>query len=206
MAGHSKWAQIKRKKAANDLKRGKLISKHLRAIQAAARAGGSPYPEANVQLRNAIEAARADDVPMENIERLLQKLQGGGEGAEQYEEIVYEGYAPGGVALLVYALTDNRNRTASEVRHVFSKHGGSLGTTGSVAWQFERRGVVVCENTEAAQEAAIELGALDLDHHCGDAGLDPGGIPSGARVPGRRRPGEFRCFCAAHRGPLLPAR
>lgn len=163
MAGHSKWAQIKRKKAANDLKRGKLISKHLRAIQAAARAGGSPYPEANVQLRNAIEAARADDVPMENIERLLQKLQGGGEGAEQYEEIVYEGYAPGGVALLVYALTDNRNRTASEVRHVFSKHGGSLGTTGSVAWQFERRGVVVCENTEAVQEAAIELGALDLE-------------------------------------------
>lgn len=163
MAGHSKWAQIKRKKAANDLKRGKIISKHLRAIQAAARAGGSPYPEANVQLRNAIEAARADDVPMENIERLLQKLQGGGEGAEQYEEIVYEGYAPGGVAVLVYALTDNRNRTAGEVRHVFGKYGGSLGTTGSVAWQFERKGVLVCENSEAAQEAAIELGALDLE-------------------------------------------
>jgi len=163
MAGHSKWAQIKRKKAANDLKRGKIISKHLRAIQAAARAGGSPYPEANVQLRNAIEAARADDVPMENIERLLQKLQGGGEGAEQYEEIVYEGYAPGGVALLVYALTDNRNRTAGEVRHVFSKYGGSLGTSGSVAWQFERKGVIVCQNSEAAQEAAIELGALDLE-------------------------------------------
>lgn len=163
MAGHSKWAQIKRKKAANDLKRGKIISKHLRAIQAAARAGGSPYPEANVQLRNAIEAARADDVPMENIERLLAKLQGGGEGAEQYEEIVYEGYAPGGVALLVYALTDNRNRTAGEVRHVFNKYGGSLGTSGSVAWQFEKRGVIVSENTEAAQEAAIELGALDLE-------------------------------------------
>ena len=163
MAGHSKWAQIKRKKAANDLKRGKIISKHLRAIQAAARAGGSPYPEANVQLRNAIEAARADDVPMENIERLLAKLQGGGEGAEQYEEIVYEGYAPGGVAVLVYALTDNRNRTAGEVRHVFGKYGGSLGTSGSVAWQFEKRGVIVSENTEAAQEAAIELGALDLE-------------------------------------------
>ncbi len=100
---------------------------------------------------------------MENIERLLQKLQGGGESGEQYEEIVYEGYAPGGVALLVYALTDNRNRTASEVRHVFSKYGGSLGASGSVAWQFERRGVVVCENTEAAQELAIELGALDLE-------------------------------------------
>lgn len=184
MAGHSKWAQIKRKKAANDLKRGKLISKHLRAIQAAARAGGSPYPEANVQLRNAIEAARADDVPMENIERLLQKLQGGGEGAEQYEEIVYEGYAPGGVALLVYALTDNRNRTASEVRHVFSKHGGSLGTTGSVAWQFERRGVVVCENTEAAQEAAIELGALDLE----EEGKTSPSTPSPRRPTGSPRP------------------
>ncbi len=163
MAGHSKWAQIKRKKAANDLKRGKIISKHLRAIQAAARAGGSPYPEANVQLRNAIEAARAEDVPMENIERLLQKLQGGGEGGEQYEEVVYEGYAPGGVAVLVYTLTDNRNRTASEVRHVFTKHGGSLGTSGSVAWQFERKGILVCENSEAAQEAAIELGAWDLE-------------------------------------------
>uniref|UniRef100_A0A7V4ANR4 Probable transcriptional regulatory protein ENT80_08470 n=1 Tax=Thermus tengchongensis TaxID=1214928 RepID=A0A7V4ANR4_9DEIN len=163
MAGHSKWAQIKRKKAANDLKRGKIISKHLRAIQAAARAGGSPYPEANVQLRNAIEAARADDVPMENIERLLQKLQGGGDGTEQYEEIVYEGYAPGGVALLVYALTDNRNRTAGEVRHVFNKYGGSLGASGSVAWQFERKGVIVSANSEAAQEAAIELGALDLE-------------------------------------------
>ena len=163
MAGHSKWAQIKRKKAANDLKRGKIISKHLRAIQAAARAGGSPYPEANVQLRNAIEAARADDVPMENIERLLQKLQGGGEGAEQYEEIIYEGYAPGGGALLVYALTENRNRTAGEVRHVFNRYGGSLGATGSVAWQFERKGVIVCQNSEAAQEAAIELGALDLE-------------------------------------------
>jgi YebC/PmpR family DNA-binding regulatory protein len=100
---------------------------------------------------------------MENIERLLAKLQGGGEGAEQYEEIVYEGYAPGGVAILVYALTDNRNRTAGEVRHVFGKYGGSLGTSGSVAWQFEKRGVIVSENTEAAQEAAIELGALDLE-------------------------------------------
>lgn len=100
---------------------------------------------------------------MENIERLLQKLQGGGESGEQYEEVVYEGYAPGGVAVLVYALTDNRNRTAGEVRHVFGKYGGSLGTSGSVAWQFERKGVLVCENTEAAQEAAIELGAWDLE-------------------------------------------
>ncbi len=164
MAGHSKWAQIKRKKAANDAKRGKLITKHLRAIQAAARSGGGPDPQANVALRNAIEAARRDDVPLENIERLLAKLRGEGEGATQFEEISYEGYAPGGVAVLVLALTDNRNRTAGEVRHVFGKHGGSLGSSGSVAWQFERRGLVVVKDTsEAVQELAIELGADDID-------------------------------------------
>ena len=163
MAGHSKWAQIKRKKAANDAKRGKLITKHMRAIQAAARSGGSPDPAANVQLRNAIEAARRDDVPMDNIERLLAKLRGEGEGATRFEEVTYEGYAPGGVAVLVFALTDNRNRTAGEVRHVFSKHGGSLGTSGSVAWQFDRKGLIVLRDTsEEAQELAIELGAEDL--------------------------------------------
>jgi YebC/PmpR family DNA-binding regulatory protein len=162
MAGHSKWAQIKRKKAVNDLKRGKVISKYLRAIAAAARAGGSADPAANVQLRNTIEAARNDDVPNETIERLLAKLQGGGEEANAYEEVVYEGYAPGGVAVLVQALSDNRNRTASEVRHLFSRHGGSLGASGAVAWQFDRRGLIVLPNSEAAQEAAIELGALDL--------------------------------------------
>ncbi len=168
MAGHSKWAQIKRKKAANDAKRGKLITKHLRAIAAAARAGGGPDPAGNVQLRNAIEAAKRDDVPTDNIERLLAKLRGEGEGATKYEEIVYEGYAPGGVALLVFALTDNRNRTAGEVRHVFSKHGGSLGASGAVAWQFERKGMIVLGDTsEAAQEAAIEAGALDLEESDG---------------------------------------
>ncbi len=168
MAGHSKWAQIKRKKAANDAKRGKLITKHMRAIAAAARSGGGPDPAGNVQLRNAIEAAKRDDVPADNIERLLAKLRGEGEGATQYEEIVYEGYAPGGVALLVFALTDNRNRTAGEVRHVFSKHGGSLGASGAVAWQFERKGLIVLpETSEAAQEAAIEAGALDLEESDG---------------------------------------
>ncbi|MER3479250.1 MAG: YebC/PmpR family DNA-binding transcriptional regulator [Meiothermus sp.] len=163
MAGHSKWAQIKRKKAANDLKRGKVISKYLRAIAAAARAGGSADPAANVQLRNVIEAARNDDVPGDNIERLLKRLQGGDEEGSNYEEVIYEGYAPGGVAVLVYALTDNRNRTASEVRHVFSKHGGSLGAVGAVAWQFDRRGYIwLGSNTPEAQDAAIEAGALDL--------------------------------------------
>jgi len=168
MAGHSKWAQIKRKKAANDLKRGKVISKYLRAIAAAARAGGSADPAANVQLRNVIEAARNDDVPGDNIERLLKRLQGGDEEGSHYEEVIYEGYAPGGVAVLVYALTDNRNRTASEVRHVFSKHGGSLGAVGAVAWQFERRGYIWLDtDSPEAQDAAIEAGALDLQENEG---------------------------------------
>ncbi|WP_027876436.1 YebC/PmpR family DNA-binding transcriptional regulator [Meiothermus cerbereus] len=163
MAGHSKWAQIKRKKAANDLKKGKIVSKYLRLIAAAARAGGSADPAANVNLRNLIEAARDADVPNDNIERLLKRLAGGDDEGSHYEEVVYEGYAPGGVAIIVQALSDNRNRTASEVRHVFNKHGGSLGATGSVSWQFDRRGYIwITPNSEAAQEAAIEAGALDF--------------------------------------------
>jgi len=163
MAGHSKWAQIKRKKAANDLKKGKTVSRYLRLIAAAARAGGSTDPAANVNLRNLIEAARDADVPNDNIERLLKRLAGGDDESSNYEEIVYEGYAPGGVAIIVLALSNNRNRTASEVRHIFNKYGGSLGATGSVSWQFDRRGYIWIEpNTEAAQEAAIEAGALDL--------------------------------------------
>ncbi|RDI96382.1 YebC/PmpR family DNA-binding transcriptional regulator [Meiothermus sp. QL-1] len=171
MAGHSKWAQIKRKKAANDLKKGKIVSKYLRLIAAAARAGGSTDPAANPSLRNLIEAARDADVPNENIERLLKRLSGGEEEGTQYEEVVYEGYAPGGVAIIVQALSDNRNRTAAEVRHIFNKHGGSLGATGSVSWQFERRGYIfLASNTEAAQEAAIEAGAIDLQE--GEEGLE----------------------------------
>jgi YebC/PmpR family DNA-binding regulatory protein len=166
MSGHSKWAQIKRKKAVTDQRRGKVISKHLRAIQAAARSGGSADPAANLQLRNAIELARNDDVPMDNIERALAKFGGDDGEAAQFEDVTYEGYAPGGVAVLVYALTNNRNRTASEVRHVFSARGGSLGASGAVAWQFERRGILeVPENSERSQEAAIDLGALDLIEH-----------------------------------------
>lgn len=140
-----------------------MISKYLRAITAAARSGGSADPAANVSLRNLIEAAKYEDVPGDNIDRLLARLQGGGEEGSNYEEIVYEGYAPGGVAVLVNALSDNRNRTASDVRHVFAKHGGSLGASGAVAWQFDRRGYLYLNNkSDAAQEAAIELGALDL--------------------------------------------
>jgi YebC/PmpR family DNA-binding regulatory protein len=166
MAGHSKWAQIKRKKAANDLKKGKIVSKYLRLIAAAAKAGGSTDPAANAHLRNLIEAARDADVPNDNIERLLKRLAGGDDEGSHYEEVVYEGYAPGGVAVIVQALSDNRNRTASEVRHVFNKHGGSLGATGSVSWQFDRRGYIrIAPNSEAAQEAAIEAGALDFQEN-----------------------------------------
>lgn len=163
MAGHSKWAQIKRKKAANDLKKGKVVSKYMRLITAAARAGGSADPAANASLRNLIEAAKYEDVPSDNIERLLKRLAGGDEDGSHYEEVVYEGYAPGGVAIIVNAVTDNRQRTVAEVRHIFSKHGGSLGATGAVAWQFDRRGYIwLEESTDVAQEAAIEAGALDL--------------------------------------------
>lgn len=161
MAGHSKWAQIKRKKAANDKQRGAIISKHIRAIQAAVRAGGSGDPAANLALKNALAAAKSDSVPQENIERAIERAIGGSEGGG-YDEVIYEGYAPAGVALLVEALTDNRNRTAAEVRHVFSKHGGNM--SGSTAWQFESKGVIVLRDTsERAQELAIELGVDDLE-------------------------------------------
>lgn len=161
MAGHSKWSQIKRKKAANDNQRGKMISKHIRAVQAAVREGGSGDPSANLPLKNALAAAKSDDVPQDNIDRAVERALGGGEGSS-FDEVSYEGYGPAGVALLIDALTDNRNRTVAEVRHVFSKHGGNM--SGSTAWQFESRGVIVLADTsERAQELAIELGAADLE-------------------------------------------
>lgn len=163
MAGHSKWAQIKRKKAANDAKKSKVVSKYLRLIQAAARAGNSADPSANAPLRNLVDAAKAAGVPSDNIDRLLKRMAGGDDEASSFEEITYEGYAPGGVALIVHASSDNRNRTASEIRHVFTKHGGSLGASGAVSWQFDRRGYIWLESkSDAAQEAAIEAGALDI--------------------------------------------
>ncbi len=125
---------------------------------------------------------------MENIERLLQKLQGGGESGEQYEEVVYEGYAPGGVAVLVYALTDNRNRTAGEVRHVFGKYGGSLGTSGSVAWQFERKGVLVCENTERPRRRPLSWG-LGTSRRRGKASPSTPTPPRPTASPRPSRPG-----------------
>ncbi len=162
MAGHSKWSQIKRKKAVNDNQRGKVISKHIRAIQAAVREGGGGDPSANLPLKNALAAAKSDNVPVDNIDRAIERGLGAAEGGAVFETVQYEGYGPSGVAILVEALTDNRNRTAGEVRHVFTKRGGNL--SGSVAWQFETKGVIVVTSmADAVSEAAIEAGAEDLE-------------------------------------------
>ncbi len=142
MSGHSKWSSIKHKKGAADAKRGKLFSKLTRAIIVAARDGG-PDPAANLALQNAVDKARAASMPKDNIDRAISKGAGTDADAAAYETIVYEGYGPAGVAVIVEALTDNRNRTAAEVRHIFSKNDGNLGGSGSVAWLFERRGVVL---------------------------------------------------------------
>ena len=165
MSGHSKWSTIKRKKGAADAKRGQLFSKLSRAIIVAAKEGG-PDPEANAALAAAVQKARDNSMPKDNIERAIQRATGGDDG-ESYEAITYEGYAPGGVAVYVTALTDNRNRTASDVRHVFSKNGGNLGEPGSVAWQFDRKGVVLVERAgrdeETVMDAALEAGADDFE-------------------------------------------
>jgi YebC/PmpR family DNA-binding regulatory protein len=163
MAGHSKWSQIKRKKGANDARRSASISKHIRAITAAIRSGGSGDPSANLSLKNAIAAAKADTVPNENIDNAVKRAVGEGSSATAFDEVVYEGYGPGGTAILVETLTDNRNRTVGEIRVVFNKRGGSMGNSGSVAWQFSKKGLIILsQNSEAAQDAAIELGAEDI--------------------------------------------
>lgn len=176
MAGHSKWAQIKRKKAANDKQRGTIISKHIRAIQAAVRSGGSADPAGNLALKNTLAAAKSDSVPQDNIDRAIERAIGGSEGGG-FDEVLYEGYAPAGIALLVEALTDNRNRTAGEVRHVFTKYGGNM--SGGTAWQFESKGVIVLRDTsERVQELAIELGVedLELDSETLTLYTDPGSL------------------------------
>jgi YebC/PmpR family DNA-binding regulatory protein len=165
MSGHSKWSTIKRQKGANDAKRGALFTKVAREISVAARLGGGD-PDANYRLRLAIEKARQVNMPADNIKRTIDKATGGGD-AEQYEEIVYEGYGPGGVAVLVEAQTDNRNRTAADVRAMFTKSGGQLAGSGAVAWQFEPRGLItVARNGIDADEVAltaIDAGAEDVD-------------------------------------------
>jgi YebC/PmpR family DNA-binding regulatory protein len=167
MSGHSKWATIKRKKAANDAKRSNQYAKLLRAVEVAAREGGSGDVAANMTLASAVEKAKAFSVPTENIDRAIKRGTGADDGGARYDEISYEGYAPGGIALYVEALTDNRNRTAQDVRHAFTRNGGNLGETGSTAWMFTRKGVVVVEKSSAPDEErllelALEGGAEDL--------------------------------------------
>jgi YebC/PmpR family DNA-binding regulatory protein len=165
MSGHSKWSTIKRQKGANDAKRGALFTKLGKEISIAARAGGGD-PEANYRLRLAVDKAREANMPADNIKRAIERATGGDKSME-YEEIVYEGYGPGGVALLVETATDNRNRTAAEVRSIFSKAGGQLAGQGSVAWQFESRGLVSVEpgggDPDDIALAAIDAGATDVD-------------------------------------------
>jgi YebC/PmpR family DNA-binding regulatory protein len=165
MSGHSKWSQIKRQKGVNDVKRGAAFTKVAREIMIAARQGGGD-PDGNYRLRLAIEKARSVNMPMDNIKRAIERATGAGEGV-QFEEIVYEGYGPAGVAILVETQTDNRNRTAAEVRSVFSKAGGQLAGAGAVAWQFEPRGMIaVTPNGHDADEVAltaIDAGAEDVD-------------------------------------------
>ncbi|MBI4637519.1 MAG: YebC/PmpR family DNA-binding transcriptional regulator [Candidatus Rokubacteria bacterium] len=164
MSGHSRWSQIKRKKGKTDVQRGKLFSKILREITVAARHGGGD-PKVNMRLKAATETARAANMPQENVKRAIQKGTGELPG-ESYEEIAYEGYAPGGVAVMVRVLTDNRNRTASEIRHVFEKHGGHMGASGAVAWMFERKGVIRVDADKIGEDdllgVALDAGAADL--------------------------------------------
>ena len=165
MSGHSKWSSIKHKKGAADAKRGKLFSKLSRAIIVAAREGG-PDPAGNLALANAVEKARSYSMPKETIERAIARGAGTDSDAQAFETVVYEGYGPNGVALIVEALTDNRNRTASEVRHAFDKNDGNLGGSGAVAWLFERRGVILIDADTADEDeltlAAAEGGADDV--------------------------------------------
>ena len=159
MSGHSKWSSIKHKKGAADVRRGKLFSKLSRAIIVAAREGG-PDPSGNLALQNAVEKARSYSMPKDNIERAIARGSGADADAAAFEQIVYEGYGPSGVAVLVDALTDNRNRTAAEVRHAFDKHDGNLGSSGAVSWLFERRGILLVP-ADSIDEDELVLAAAD---------------------------------------------
>ncbi len=193
MSGHSKWATIKHKKAALDAKRGKLFTRLIKEITIAARNGGDP--DANPRLRTAILAAKAVSMPADNIKRAIQRGTGELEGGA-IEEIMFEGYGPGGVAIMVAAATDNRNRTVSEIRHLFSKNGGNLGELGSVGWMFERKSQILIEKDKATEdqlmELALEAGADDVklegehweilsapeSHHAVLEALEKAGIPT----------------------------
>src|SRR5438105_6872065 len=169
MSGHSKWATIKHKKAATDAKRGKIFTRLIKEIMIAARSGGDP--DTNARLRTAVTAAKAVSMPSDNIKRAIMRGTGELEGG-QIDEIMFEGYGPGGAAVLVAVATDNRNRTVSEIRHVFSKHGGNLGEQGSVAWMFERKSHIMIEGDKASEDQLMNLvldaGAEDLRGESGN--------------------------------------
>lgn len=167
MAGHSKWSNIKRRKGAQDAKRGKIFMRHAKDIYTAAKEGGGD-PEMNAALRLAVDKARADNMPKDNIERAIKKATGTLDGVS-FEEVTYEGYGPGGIAVIVQVLTDNRNRSAADIRHAFSKNDGNLGTSGSVSYMFDRKGYIVILNEDGAIDddeitlEAIEAGADDIE-------------------------------------------
>src|SRR5947209_10769066 len=165
MSGHSKWHTIKHKKGALDAKRGKIFTKMIKEITVATKTGGSGDPDSNARLRKAISDAKAQNMPNDTIDRAIKRGMGEGEGAN-YDEVIYEGYGPNGVAVMVQAVTDNRNRTVAEIRHIFSKNGGNLGESGSVGWMFDKKGYLVVDKTAKAEDElfdlAIDAGAEDI--------------------------------------------
>ena len=165
MSGHSKWSTIKRKKGALDAKRGKIFTRAIHEISVAVKEGGGGDPSANPRLRFAIERAKAVNMPNENIDRAIKRATGEDRGSESFE-VVYEGYGPGGVAVIIEAITDNKNRTVSDVRHAFSRHAGSMGEAGCVAWMFEKKGIVLVEkkliDEDRLMELALGAGAEDV--------------------------------------------
>ena len=165
MSGHSKWHTIKHKKGALDAKRGKIFTKLIKEITVAARTGGSGDIEANARLRKAVTDAKGQNMPNDTIDRAIKRGTGELEGA-QYDEVLYEGYGPNGVAVMVEAMTDNRNRTVAEIRHIFSKNGGNMGESGSVGWMFDKKGYIVVDKAAKSEEElfeiAIEAGAEDM--------------------------------------------
>ena len=164
MSGHSKWSTIKRKKGALDQKRSKVFGKLIREISVAARLGGSD-PESNARLRAAVATARTENMPMETIKRAIEKVTGSG-AAEDYVEVVYEAYGPSGAAILIDVMTDNKNRTAGEIRHIFTRHGGNLGSSNCVAWMFERKAYITVDKSlveeDKLMEIVLEAGADDM--------------------------------------------
>jgi YebC/PmpR family DNA-binding regulatory protein len=165
MSGHSKWHTIKHKKGALDAKRGKIFTKMIKEITVATKTGGSGDPDSNARLRKAISDAKAQNMPNDTIDRAIKRGMGEGEGSN-YDEVTYEGYGPGGVAVMVEAMTDNRNRTVAEIRHIFSKNGGNMGESGSVGWMFDKKGYIVVDKSAKSEdelfEIAIEAGADDV--------------------------------------------